>query len=389
MSVERTRLLSSSRHRTGTLNHVSELATPEDRAIVAPNNDTLYSSGWYDLRHGDLLIDVPPMDKADRYWNVMVVDAYTHVAYVARRHHGVDGVSVRVTFDPAKEPKDDGRKTLRVGTAQVWVIVRVLVESREDLDVARGLQNAIGVTPPEAHPHVLTERAGRAVDIGKAGADFFAELQAFVGQNPPAPWHPNLSEAGLAILNDPTIVSEEELEAGVREGERLLKAGNASGTVVKNGWSTGRSAQGPGGDILKRAIGAKFGLGGHYAIENRSYIAIHDANGSALNGTTTLYIRFKADDMPPCTGFWSLTAYGMDLYLVENELNRWSISDRTPGLLFDNDGSLTIQLSATHPENVANWLPVPKGPYMLGMRVYEGRQPVVECSWFPPALETD
>ncbi|MDC3359450.1 DUF1254 domain-containing protein, partial [Pseudomonadales bacterium] len=84
-SVHRTRLLLCSKNDSGTMNHVDDLATPSDRAIVVPNNDTLYSSAWYDLRHGDLTIDVPPMDHPNRYWNVMVLDAYTHVAYICRR----------------------------------------------------------------------------------------------------------------------------------------------------------------------------------------------------------------------------------------------------------------------------------------------------------------
>ena len=67
VATHRTRLHLCSRHLSGELNHVEGLATPADKAIVAPNNDTLYTSGWYDLRHGDLVIDVPPMDKPDRY----------------------------------------------------------------------------------------------------------------------------------------------------------------------------------------------------------------------------------------------------------------------------------------------------------------------------------
>ena len=133
VSVHRTRLMLSSHHDTGTLRHVESLATPSDKAIVAINNDTLYSSGWYDLSHGDVMIDVPPMDKPNRYWNLMVVDAYTHVAYVSRRHHGVSGVSARVTFDPTAEPLDDGETTIRLGTRTAWIIIRVLVESPDDL----------------------------------------------------------------------------------------------------------------------------------------------------------------------------------------------------------------------------------------------------------------
>jgi len=83
------------------------LATAADRTVVAPNNDTLYASGWFDLRAGDLTVDVGAMDTPDRYWSVMLLDAYTGVHYVCRRLHGTAGTRVRVTHDPtAGAPAD-------------------------------------------------------------------------------------------------------------------------------------------------------------------------------------------------------------------------------------------------------------------------------------------
>jgi hypothetical protein len=150
-----------------------------------------------------------------------------------------------------------------------------------------------------------------------------------------------------------------------RQGPEL-KVENVSGAVKKNGWSTGRDATGFGDDILKRAVGTMFGLGGHQAIENRSYMALGDSERNRLEGKRALQMRFEADAMPPCNAFWSLTAYGQDLYLVDNEIDRWSISDRTPGLVHADDGSLTIRVSAERPVDTANWLPVPAGPYPSG-----------------------
>ena len=387
ISVHRTRLLLCSKHDTGRINHVDNLATPDDKAIVVPNNDTLYSSGWYDLRHGDLVIDVPPMDHPDRYWNVMVLDGYTHVAYVCRRHHGVEGTRVTLTLDPDVHPANDDSQVVTLGTPTAWVIFRVLVESPDDIVSARALQHRICVTAPASHPIVRTERAGRATAIAKSGADVFSELQTYVAIDPPPPWHPKLSPPAQAILDDPSSVSEETLVAGIAEGEKRIMARNLQGTVSQNGWNTGRDAYGFGDDIVKRAAGAKFGLGGHQAIENRSYIAQNDSQGSPLNGTRPLQLRLAADNMPPCDAFWSLTAYGTDMYLVANEIDRWSISDRTPGLVYADDGSLTLYLSAEPPDVRENWLPVPAGPYLLGMRVYEGQPEVVACEWFPPAMD--
>ncbi len=386
VAIQRTRLHLCSKTDTGTMNHIDNLATPKDRAIVVPNNDTLYSSAWYDLNYGDLTIEVPPMDHADRYWNVMILDAYGHVAYVCRRHHGIGGTSVRVTFDPSTPPANDNSHVATIGTATAGVIIRVLVESPEDIHKARSLQRAITVHAPASHPKQRTKRGGRATAIGKSGAGFYQELQDYLRLDPPATWHPTLSDAAREIAEDPASVPVTTLEMGVDEGELRIQSRNLGGMVIKNGWSTGRDATGFGGNIVKRAAGAKFGLGGHQAIENRSYSAQQDAAGKRLDGSRLLQLTFEANAMPPCSAFWSLTAYGTDMYLVENELDRWSISDRTPGLVYNPDGGLTIQLSARRPSQATNWLPVPSGPFLLGMRVYEGDDEVVDCRWFPPAL---
>lgn len=385
LAIHRTRLLLCSRTPTGQMNHVNNLATPNDKAIVAPNNDTLYSSAWFDLSYGDLVIEVPPMDHPSRYWNVQLVDAYHQVTYISRRDYGVSGTTVRVTLDPSTPSTGGTNDTVTVATPTVWVIIRVLVESEKDIEAARALQRAITVTGPQNHPSITTERAGRATEIGKAGVNFFSELKRFMDIDPPAIWHMQPSPEALAIIEDPSKFTEQSLLKGIEDGDKLIAAGNAKNAVRNNGWSTGRGYDSP-DNILSRASGVKFGLGGHYAIENRSYIAFANSDGGALNGNTPLDFTFSADDTPPCDGFWSLTAYGMDLYLVQNEIDRWSFSDRTPGLRYANDGSLTITLSAEKPRN-PNWLPVPDGPYMLGLRVYEGQQSVLDCEWFPPVLK--
>jgi hypothetical protein len=386
VATHRTRLHLCSRHRSGELNHVEGLATPADKAIVAPNNDTLYTSGWYDLRHGDLVIDVPPMDKPDRYWNVMIADAYSHVTYIARRHHGTEGTRVTVRFDPNTPPLDSDTPVVTVGTPTAWVIIRVLVESEDDLEAARNIQRAICVTASALQPKTFTERAGRANQIAQSGPAIFEEIHRYTLLDPPAKWHPRLSEGAKHILENPSSISTEVLAKGVQEAEHLLASGNTQDGVLEQGWRTGRGTGGPGNDILRRAMGAKYGLGGHYPIENRSYIAVHTSNRAKLDGKVPLKLLFRPDQLPPCDGFWSLTAYGMDLYLVDNAINRWSIGDRTPGLRFDDDGGLTIILSAKEPADPSNWLPVPDGPFMLGMRVYEGAESVLTCEWFPPPL---
>ena len=71
----------------------------------------------------------------------------------------------------------------------------------------------------------------------------------------------------------------------------------------------------------------------------------------------------QLDPPPPVGAFWSLTMYDVpNFYLVANPINRYSLGDRTPGIVYADDGSLTITISHTIPGDptaAANWLPAP------------------------------
>ena len=60
-----------------TFTHNTELAGPTDTTIVSPNNDTLYSAAWLDLRNGPVMLTVPRAEKDSRYYCVLLNDAFT------------------------------------------------------------------------------------------------------------------------------------------------------------------------------------------------------------------------------------------------------------------------------------------------------------------------
>src|SRR5690606_17636265 len=96
-------------------------------------------------------------------------------------------------------------------------------------------------------------------------------------------------------------------------------------------------------------------------------------------------LRFPPGGEPPVAAFWSLTLYGPDLFFVPNALDRFSIGDRTPGLVRDPDGGLTIAIGNEPPLDgcgraaTSNWLPAPPGPAFVALRCYEGAASVVDA----------
>jgi hypothetical protein len=189
------------------------LSTPADRTVVAPNNDTLYASGWFDLRAGDLTVDVGAIDP-HRYWSVMLLDAYTHVSYVCRRLHGSDGARVRVRYDRAAPPDTAAAQgVVPVGTPTVWVLARVLVDGPDDLDAARAARARIRVhqQPGDAAP-----RPDGPQGPPGAGEGFFVRLRDALAVDPPAAWHPPPPAGLQALLHD--LPRETVLTDGIRKG---------------------------------------------------------------------------------------------------------------------------------------------------------------------------
>jgi len=363
----------------GRLVYRDRLATTADRTVVGPNNDTLYASGWFDLRHGDLRVRVPVMDPPDRYWSVMLIDAYTNVQYVSRRLYGTTGAEVRITYDREtfRDP-DTPSDVITIGTPTVWVLVRVLVDGPDDLPAAAHSQRSITLMQPAgAEPTGSSVAVGAPNRVHHAGASFFDELRAAVELDPPARWHPPMPDGGTELLARPP--SPDVLAAGVDDGEARVVAHGLGIDRLANGWGTRSRGAAFGDDLVYRAAFAKYSLAGHLPAENRSY-----ARG--IDGSRPVVLRFAHGEEPPCNGFWSLSMYGTDMFFVDNEIDRYSVGDRTAGLVRDDDGALTITVSHTCPDGSTNWLPAPPGRGLVALRVYEGLPAVVDATWFPPDL---
>jgi hypothetical protein len=79
--------------------------------------------------------------------------------------------------------------------------------------------------------------------------------------------------------------------------------------------------------------------------------------------------------------------YDADRFLVENPIHRYAIRDRTPGIRYNSDGSLDIDISHTAPSgHESNWLPAPAGELSLALRLYLPKPEALDGSWQPPSV---
>ena len=107
-----------------------------------------------------------------------------------------------------------------------------------------------------------------------------------------------------------------------------------------------------------------------HALQDATTLEPADATAQPDDQGDQLTYTLRLDPPPPVGAFWSLTMYDIPhFFLVANDINRYSLGDRTPGIVFADDGSLTITLSHARPGDptaALNWLPAPAGGFPPG-----------------------
>ena len=120
--------------------------------------------------------------------------------------------------------------------------------------------------------------------------------------------------------------------------------------------------------------------------------ALFDGKGEKLNGASPYTKTFAKGQMPPVDGFWSITMYMVDdgWWFTPNPLNKFTVSGREK-FKTNPDGSTTLYFQTVSPgkDKESNWLPAPKGEFVLMMRMYAPQQKnpsILDGSWAPPGV---
>ncbi|MGB9647706.1 MAG: DUF1214 domain-containing protein [Stellaceae bacterium] len=115
-------------------------------------------------------------------------------------------------------------------------------------------------------------------------------------------------------------------------------------------------------------------------------INLADDTGKPLDGANRCVLHFESSTIPPVNAFWSVTRYDAEGYQVPNSLNRFAVSSWMP-FKYDPDSSLDpyFQNESLGADEEANWLPAPKGPFNLTMRLYAPKSDALTGKMEPAA----
>ena len=397
VAVLRTRAQLLCGRRANTLNNLPITANPLIRSVVAPNADTLYTNAFLDLRDGPVTVSYG--DTGGRYVDFEFLDMYTEVlGNVGSRTTGAEGASVTVVPPGYSGPVPDGSQRLQATGWDVWMLGRTLVAGNQTPD-ARTLQASftvevhradIGTPPPTPRLKPCTEQSPQ--DPASAGAAFFDELAAVLAADPTDDTEMLTSLASIGVTPGSTpsrSANTDALAAGVSTGDTMVNDSYDLALTAAGGWRTPSAAGHFGQDYLIRAATAKWGLGANENVESRYFLADTDSLGERLDGRSGYVVHIPPGEplVPVSTpegGWWSLTMYDNENFLVPNLLGRYSLGSDPAALHRNPDGSVDLILSAAPPppELLSNWLPAPSGVFRLIFRQYVP----TDTQWIPPAV---
>ncbi len=391
--------------RVNVLDNRTTLADPDSTSVAFPNDDTLYSTAFLDLRAGPQLLSLPSMRR--RYVNFQLLDMYGNtVADVGVLTGGGHGGTYAFVGPGWHGTIPAGAVRINVPTPDAWLLGRTQVKGPADLIAAVELEAQYSLTALRGHGSGTTGGPSSLAcpapaPPSSASLGFLAELGQDMAADPPAaadgPVIGAMAAAGIGPGRTPGVTSSssaaEYLQA-LKLGTGLLAgAAGAGSPAAWTGYAPGAVVGSYGTDYLARATLAAETPGTQVPAQATYFAASRAQSGTTttpLAGTRTYEIRFPAADLPPhgLDGFWSITLYNAAGFLVANPIGRYSVGDDTRGLVRGADGSLAIVVAASRPtETDVNWLPAPAGAFSLVLRVYDPAPRVLDGSWSPPVIQ--
>jgi hypothetical protein len=389
--------------------NVPEYPPADFKGVVRSNFDTLYSIAWLDLTKEPLIISAP--DTAGRFYLLPMLDMWTDVfASPGWRTTGTKASSFLVTPPGWTGTVPKGLTRLAAPTPYLWIIGRTKTDGPADYDAVHKIQAGYKVTPLSRlskPPESITAKIDPGVDMKTPPkiqvdtmpvAKYFGYAAELLKLHPPhITDQPIIAQMRRIGIEPGKSFDFDKLDSAVKaalasvpaDAQQLMTWKLATVAQVVNGWSMNTDTMGVYGNYyLKRAIVSQIGLGANLPEDAIYPLNLGDDAGKPLDGANKYTIHFDKGATPPVNAFWSITLYDSEGFQVGNSLNRFAVAGWMP-FRTNADGSLDIYFQNESPgmDQEANWLPAPKGPYNLTMRLYGPKSDVLTGKWSPPAVK--
>jgi hypothetical protein len=378
------------------------------KLVVRYNFDTLYSIAYLDMTKEAVVVSSP--DTNGRYFLLPMLDMWTDVfASPGWRTTGTQAANYLLAPPGWTGTVPPGMTRIDAPTPYVIVIGRTKTDGPADYDAVHKIQAGYRVTPLsqwgkplqpatiKVDPNIDMKTPPKVQVDSMPASRYFTYAAELLKVNPPhitdQPMIAQLKKIGIEPGKsfdfdkaDPAI--QKSLVSAPADALKLMAWKVRTLARVANGWSMNTDTMGVYGNYyLKRAIVAQVGLGANLPEDAIYPLNLGDEAGKPLDGASKYTLHFDKGETPPANAFWSVTLYDSGGFQVANPLNRFAVSSWMP-FKYNADGSLDLYFQNESPgaDEEANWLPAPKGPFNLTMRLYAPRSQALTGKWNPPPV---
>ena len=383
--------------------------TPSFTAVPAPPVDVLFSSAWLDLSKEPLVFTMPNTNGV--YNQMTILSGWTNVLEApGARTTGTGGGNFLIAGPGWRGTVPAGMTLISSPTNLVWIEGSNQYDGPSSLATVNAIQAGYKLTPlsdwgtsytpPTNVPtnaNVDTSSTPQSQTQNMSPQSFFSELATLMGPNPPsaadAPVERQMARIGIVPGKPfdwdklgPDI--QREISRGVTEGEHYVTEVGLKipGSTKANGWLVNlEQGWGDYGTNYSLRAAAAFSALGAVLPQDDTYFVV---GGDAKRDNYT--VTFPANQTPPANAAWGIDMYDTNLHLVNNPINRYAIGPHLAPVSYNSDGSLTVYVQNEEPSAAnqqQNWLPAPDGGFIVVMHVYWPKEPVLNATWSPPALE--
>lgn len=388
-----------------------------NRDVTFPNADTLYAGVWLDVAREPWVLELPLAK--ERYTQFAMLDGWNTVFGVCgARTTGDEGQKYLLTGPEWKGKLPAGMKAYRSPTSIVWVLGRIhCTGTPEDYRTVYALQDQCRAVPLSSHGQPYTPPLGQIdprldvlktvneqISLLSVGA-YFNQLALLMKENPPTrgdvPMIKKMARLGIvpgqafdlgSLGPDVAQALQHVPQSALARIMGWFKEGARSGDwVSQDGWTWTLKTGAYGTDYTQRALVAATGLGANGPEDMVQATSTVDGAGQPYSGNFRYTMHFAPGQAPSANGFWSLTLYDSEGFLVSNPLGRHTLSSRD-SFSFNPDNSLDFYIQKHPPgaDREANWLPAPEGRFMLMLRFYWPKESLLKRAWkIPPVKRAD
>lgn len=379
------------------------LASPSNKDIPTPNNNTPYSWAWVDLRAEPWVLTMPPSD-GNRYYVCQWDDMWAYVVDAPGSiKDGQEGGNYLLTTTNYNDELPHGIKRAIKGESQfMGTLTRTGVISQSDVAQMQTIQKGYKLQPLSAYLGTNAPKEASKIDWPIYDTEKLTTIEFFKYANFMLAYT-ILNEADHEMLENAAKIgieagkswstetidpeTKKAIEAGIKEGFDEINEQVAQTTDGTKLFNT-RAVIGT--DYLNRSTGVVIGQFGNYPSQAMYPAYQLDRDGNPLDGSKYNYtLTFSPGESPKSDYFWSFTMYDLPgRFLVDNPIDRYSIGSQTEGLKKEKDGSLIIYFQSESPgkSKESNWLPTPNAPFFTVLRIYGPKEDVINGTYQVPQM---